>query len=115
MLKMTPAYSCAVDVKGQKMLQGDFAPHSKVSQHHKDLRIILEYSERAGQELPLATLHTRILEQLMATGAGTVVTACPFCFSTMDDAVKTAGVEGRIVVKDLTELVAESLPGGKTG
>jgi hypothetical protein len=29
----------------------------------------------------------------------------------MDDAVKTAGFEGTIVVKDLTELVAESLPG----
>ena len=75
MLKMTPAYSCAVDVKGQKMLQGDFAPHSKVSQHHKDLRIILEYADRAGQELPLAALHTRLLEELMAVGEGDLDTS----------------------------------------
>jgi len=75
MLKTTPAYSCAMDVKGQKMLQGDFAPVSKVSQHHKDLRIILEYAERAGQELPLAALHTRLLEQLMAGGEGDLDTS----------------------------------------
>jgi 3-hydroxyisobutyrate dehydrogenase-like beta-hydroxyacid dehydrogenase len=75
MLKMTPAYSCAVDVKGQKMLQGDFAPHSKVSQHHKDLRIILEYADRAGQELPLAALHARLLEELMAGGEGDLDTS----------------------------------------
>jgi 3-hydroxyisobutyrate dehydrogenase-like beta-hydroxyacid dehydrogenase len=75
MLKTTPAYSCAVDVKGQKMLQGDFTPQSKVSQHHKDLRIILEYAERAGQELPLTALHTRLLEQLMAGGEGDLDTS----------------------------------------
>ena len=75
MLKTTPAYSCAMDVKGQKMLQGDFAPVSKVSQHHKDLQIILEYAERAGQELPLAALHARLLEQLMAAGEGELDTS----------------------------------------
>ncbi len=75
MLKTTPAYSCAVDVKGQKMLQGDFAPQSKVSQHHKDLRIILEYADRAGQELPLAALHARLLERLMAAGEGDLDTS----------------------------------------
>jgi Fe-S oxidoreductase/nitrate reductase gamma subunit len=55
------------------------------------------------------------LREAAATGAGTVVTACPFCFSNLDDAVKTAGLEGAIVVKDLTELVSESLPGRTTG
>ena len=75
MLKTTPAYSCAMDVKGQKMLLGDFAPVSKVSQHYKDLRIILEYAERAGQELPLAALHARLLEELMATGEGELDTS----------------------------------------
>jgi len=75
MLKTTPAYSCAMDVKGQKMLQGDFAPQSKVNQHHKDLRIILEYADRAGQELPLAALHARLLERLMAAGEGDLDTS----------------------------------------
>jgi len=49
------------------------------------------------------------IREAAETGAETVVTACPFCFSNLDDAVKTAGFEGRLVVKDLTELVAECL------
>lgn len=52
------------------------------------------------------------LREAAATGAELVVTACPFCFSNLDDAVKTSGYEGRIAVKDLTELVAECLPAG---
>ncbi|MBM4117645.1 4Fe-4S dicluster domain-containing protein [bacterium] len=51
------------------------------------------------------------LREAAATGAELVVTACPFCFSNLEDAVKTAGYEGRIAVQDLTELVAECLPG----
>jgi len=50
------------------------------------------------------------LREAAATGAELVVTACPFCFSNLDDAVKTTGYEGRLAVKDLTELVAECLP-----
>ncbi len=49
--------------------------------------------------------------EAVATGARIIVTACPFCFSNLDDAVKTAGYEGAVVVKDITELVAECLPG----
>jgi len=75
MARTTPAYSCAMDVKGQKMLRGDFAPQSKVSQHHKDLRIILEYAARAGQHLPLAQLHRQILEDAMAAGEGDLDTS----------------------------------------
>ena len=75
MLKTTPAYSCAMDVKGEKMLRGDFAPQSKVAQHHKDLRIILECAAKAGQELPLAALHKEILEQAMAAGEGDLDTS----------------------------------------
>jgi len=75
MLKTTPAYSCAMDVKGEKMLQGDFRPQSKVAQHHKDLRIILECATKAGQELPLASLHKDILERAMAMGEGDLDTA----------------------------------------
>jgi 3-hydroxyisobutyrate dehydrogenase-like beta-hydroxyacid dehydrogenase len=70
MLKATPAYSCAMDIKGQKMLQGDFSPQSRITQHHKDLRIILEYAERMGQNLPLTRVHKEILEQCMKAGEG---------------------------------------------
>jgi 3-hydroxyisobutyrate dehydrogenase-like beta-hydroxyacid dehydrogenase len=75
MLKMTPAYSCAMDVKGEKMLRGDFAPQSKIAQHHKDLRIILEYAARAGQALPLAHVHKEILELAMDAGEGELDTS----------------------------------------
>jgi Fe-S oxidoreductase len=60
----------------------------------------------AGEGEKIAEVRVR---EAAATGAGTIVTACPFCFTNLDDAVKTAGFEGTIVVKDLTELVAESL------
>jgi 3-hydroxyisobutyrate dehydrogenase-like beta-hydroxyacid dehydrogenase len=75
MLKTTPAYSRAMDVKGEKMLQGDFTPQSKIAQHHKDLRIILEYAERTRQELPLAHLHKEILELAVASGEGDLDTS----------------------------------------
>jgi 3-hydroxyisobutyrate dehydrogenase-like beta-hydroxyacid dehydrogenase len=75
MLKTTPAYSAAMDAKGEKMLRGDFTPHSRIAQHHKDLRIMLEYAERLGQELPLAKLHKEILELSMARGEGDLDTS----------------------------------------
>jgi 3-hydroxyisobutyrate dehydrogenase-like beta-hydroxyacid dehydrogenase len=61
---------CAVDVKGQKMLQGDFTPQSNISKHHKDMRIILDCAERLGQDLPLARVHEAILARGIAAGEG---------------------------------------------
>ncbi len=75
MARTTPAYSAAMDVKGQKMLHDDFTPQSRITQHHKDLRIILEYAGRLGQELPLAQLHKKILEQCIAAGEGDLDTS----------------------------------------
>ncbi len=75
MLRTTPAYSCAMDVKGEKMLRGDFAPQSKAAQHHKDLRIILDYAARAGQALPLVAVHKEILERAVADGEGELDTS----------------------------------------
>jgi 3-hydroxyisobutyrate dehydrogenase-like beta-hydroxyacid dehydrogenase len=34
------------------------------------VRIILEYAERLGQDLPLARVHKEILERCMAQGEG---------------------------------------------
>jgi len=75
MARTTPAYSAAMDVKGKKMLQGDFTPQSRITQHHKDLRIMLEYAGRLGQELPLARLHKKILEQCITAGEGDLDTS----------------------------------------
>jgi len=44
-----------------------------------------------------------------ATGTAMVSTACPFCNIMLDDARKMKGKEDSIAVKDIAELVAESL------
>lgn len=48
-------------------------------------------------------------EDLLATGAETVATACPFCLAMVDLGRKVVGAEDRLAVKDVSELVAESL------
>jgi 3-hydroxyisobutyrate dehydrogenase-like beta-hydroxyacid dehydrogenase len=60
-IRHTPASSAAIEVKGEKMISGDFAPQSKISQHRKDLRIILEYAVKLRQPLPLSEVHYNIL------------------------------------------------------
>jgi len=70
LLKVTPAYSAAMDVKGKKMLDGDFTTEGRLRQHHKDVSIILKYAEKAGQELPLSRVHLDVLEKAIAAGDG---------------------------------------------
>jgi Fe-S oxidoreductase len=41
--------------------------------------------------------------------ADVIVTACPFCLVNIEDAIKVAGLEGRMHAVDLAELVAEHL------
>lgn len=43
------------------------------------------------------------------TGANVIVTACPFCMVNLEDAVKVAGLEGKMTVIDLTELVDQQI------
>jgi Fe-S oxidoreductase len=42
-------------------------------------------------------------------GANAIVTACPFCMVNIEDAIKVAGMEGKMSVIDLTELVDQHL------
>ena len=70
MLKVTPAYSAAMDVKGKKMLDSDFTPQARLWQHHKDVSIILKYAEKLEQELPLSKVHLEVLEKAIAAGDG---------------------------------------------
>ncbi len=70
LLKVTPAYSTAMDVKGRKMLDGDFAPEGRLRQHHKDVSIILKYAEKLGQELPLSRVHLDVLKNAIEAGDG---------------------------------------------
>ncbi len=49
------------------------------------------------------------VRQAVETGADTVATACSFCMIMMDDGVKVEGKEAALQVKDVAELVADSL------
>ncbi len=69
-LKEGNAYSVVMDVKGRKMVEEDFTTQAKLSQHLKDVRLILQEGERAGRYLPFSILHRQILEQLEAAGLG---------------------------------------------
>lgn len=70
LLKVTPAYSAAMDVKGKKMLDGDFTPQARLRQHHKDVSIILKYAEDLEQQLPLSKTHLDVLKKAIAAGDG---------------------------------------------
>ena len=48
-------------------------------------------------------------EEALATGASTIAVACPFCMTMMTDGVKSKEKENEVSVKDLAELIAESL------
>lgn len=66
----SPAYSRTMDAKGPKMVAGEFSPQAKLSQHLKDVRLILGEASRSGQCLPLSSLHRELLEQAEAAGLG---------------------------------------------
>jgi Fe-S oxidoreductase len=42
-------------------------------------------------------------------GASVIVTACPFCMVNMEDAIKVAGMEGKLTAIDLAELVEKQM------
>jgi Fe-S oxidoreductase len=49
------------------------------------------------------------VEMAAQAGANVIVTACPFCLVNIEDAIKVAGMEGKMEAIDLTELVAAHL------
>jgi 3-hydroxyisobutyrate dehydrogenase-like beta-hydroxyacid dehydrogenase len=69
-LKAGPAYSKAMDVKGSKMLTGDFTPEARLAQHLKDVRLILQTGGRLGAHLPLSCVHETILSEAVDLGLG---------------------------------------------
>jgi Fe-S oxidoreductase len=48
-------------------------------------------------------------EEAIATNATTIATACPFCMTMMSDGVKNKEKETEVKVKDLAELIVESM------
>jgi len=70
LLRESMAYSRIMDSKGEKMLRGDFTPQAKLSQHLKDVRLMLAAAQRAQAALPLTKTHRQILEHAERLGLG---------------------------------------------
>jgi len=66
----TPAYSRAMDVKGERMVSGDFTPEARLAQHRKDVGMILDLAAERDQELPLSRTHAAVLDAAIAAGDG---------------------------------------------
>ncbi|MFN9718666.1 MAG: NAD(P)-dependent oxidoreductase [Planctomycetota bacterium] len=69
-LKSSAAYSKVMDIKGRKMLDREFSPQARLSQHHKDVRIILESAAREGLQLPMSLAHSQLLGEAERRGLG---------------------------------------------
>jgi 3-hydroxyisobutyrate dehydrogenase-like beta-hydroxyacid dehydrogenase len=69
-LEHSAAYSKVMEVKGQKMLTEDFQTQAKLSQHLKDVRLIVDSAAANGLTLPLSQTHQKLLEQAEAYGYG---------------------------------------------
>lgn len=69
-LRQSAAYSRVMDVKGTKMVHRDFSTQAKLSQHLKDVRIILKSAAAVHLELPLSQTHRTLLEKVESAGWG---------------------------------------------
>ncbi len=65
-----PAWSRVMDMKGEKMVREDFTPEARLSQHLKDVRLILAAAGRLGAWTPLSRVHRELLEKAEAAGYG---------------------------------------------
>lgn len=64
----------------------------------------------AWQILPMDENHgVQRVREALDTGAETIATACPYCIRMLNDAINTLGVQNKIQVRDVTELLFESV------
>ncbi len=67
----TPARSDAALTKGEMMVRGVFdPPQSRIRQHLKDVRLMLDAAHATGQELPLSEVHAALMQAAIAAGDG---------------------------------------------
>ncbi|MEK6712200.1 MAG: NAD(P)-dependent oxidoreductase [Nitrospinota bacterium] len=68
-LKDSAAYSKAMDQRGQIMIRADYGnPISRIRQHHKDVRLILEQGQKLGSPMPLEQVHQQVLQAAEMNG-----------------------------------------------
>ena len=51
-MRGSAAYSRIMDTKGERMIHRDFAPEARLSQHLKDVRLIVDIGRQAGCRCP---------------------------------------------------------------
>jgi 3-hydroxyisobutyrate dehydrogenase-like beta-hydroxyacid dehydrogenase len=66
--RQSAAYSQVMDIKGPKMVSGDYTPQGFIYQSLKDFKLILEQGSKRGQELPLAALNAEVLAACVSRG-----------------------------------------------
>lgn len=71
-LRASAASSRIMDSKGNRMIEGDFEPEARLSQHLKDVRLIIASAGRAGQRLPMSEAHRQLLEFAEQLGLGSL-------------------------------------------
>jgi Fe-S oxidoreductase len=54
-------------------------------------------------------VNTERAQEAIATGAGRIAVACPFCYVMLDDGVKGEGKDEEVLVSDIAEVVLEAL------
>jgi 3-hydroxyisobutyrate dehydrogenase-like beta-hydroxyacid dehydrogenase len=69
-MRESPASSRIMDVKGEKMIHSEFSPDARLSQHLKDVRLILKLGAESGLPMTMSDAHRTVLEQAEAAGLG---------------------------------------------
>jgi putative dehydrogenase len=64
------AYSQVMDIKGKKMVGGDFSPQGYVHQSLKDFSLMLDQARKLKQQLPLGETYKALMEGCVARGEG---------------------------------------------
>ena len=66
--RQSAAYSQVMDIKGPKMVSGDYTPQGFIHQSLKDFKLIIEQAGKRGQEMPLASLNAEVLAACVSRG-----------------------------------------------
>ena len=67
---------------------------------------LMLFYEPEEEQQRMGVIRARMARE---SGAGVIVTACPFCLVNLEDGIKVAGLEGELEAIDLCELVARQL------
>jgi 3-hydroxyisobutyrate dehydrogenase-like beta-hydroxyacid dehydrogenase len=69
-LRGSAAYSRVMDTKGERMVERHYDPASRLNQHAKDVRLILDLAAEVGAYTPLEQVHADLLRQAQKAGWG---------------------------------------------